>query len=379
MKLKVGIDASRNRSGGAKAHIIGILTELTSLPDEIIEVHIWSYKQLLDSLPNYNWLVKHCPPSLKKSLLNQVLWQYFKLPIEAKKVGIDILLNTCAGSVCHFHPSVSMSRDMLSYEKGEIQRFGFGYARFRLFILRYIQNYSLKNSEGVIFLTEYASKVIQEYCGAISNYTIIPHGVSRAFRIDSNFGVWKDKENQSIKIIYISFVELYKHQWNVVKAIKLLRQKGYNLSINFVGGGEGKAQKFFEKEVQIADPDKKFIKQIEFIKHNEIPFLLKQSDIFVFASSCENMPNVLIEGMSVGLPIACSNRGPMPEVLQDAGIYFDPENYITISQAIENIIINKSIRLEIAQKAKKLSEQYSWSRCANETFVFLLKTYKQSI
>jgi glycosyltransferase involved in cell wall biosynthesis len=68
--------------------------------------------------------------------------------------------------------------------------------------------------------------------------------------------------------------------------------------------------------------------------------LLLKSDIFVFASSCENMPNTLIEGMAAGLKIACSSRGPMPEVLKDAGYYFDPESPVSISKAIEQIILN---------------------------------------
>ena len=50
-----------------------------------------------------------------------------------------------------------------------------------------------------------------------------------------------------------------------------------------------------------------------------MPEYLSKSNIFIFASSCENMPITLIEGMASGLPIACSDRGPMPEVLQDGG------------------------------------------------------------
>ncbi|MEO6731751.1 MAG: glycosyltransferase family 1 protein [Ferruginibacter sp.] len=376
MKIKVGIDASRNRSGGSKAHIIGIITELELLPDEIKEVHVWSYKALLDILPNTSWLIKHSPPILEKSLIHQLWWQYKRLPLEAASACVDILLNTDAGSVCRYHPAVTMSRDMLSYEKGEIQRFGFGFARLRLYVLRYVQNYSLKKSDGAIFLTEYASQVIQRYCGKISNSIIIPHGVSKAFRIESNLGIWNKKEGEPIRCIYVSNVALYKHQWNIVKAIKHLRQQGHNLSVTFVGGGEGKAQRRFEKELLIADPEKKFTTQLEFVRHAEIPDLLKDSDVFIFASSCENMPNTLIEGMSSGLPIACSNRGPMPEVLQDGGIYFDPENYITIAQAIETIINMEANRLTISKRAKELSQQYNWSKCAQETFNYLVNTYK---
>lgn len=375
MTLRIGIDASRNRSGGAKAHIIGILSELHELPKEIGEVHVWSFKSLLDSLPNHPWLIKHAPPILEKSLVYQFWWQFRILPKDAESLGIDILLNTDAGSVCPFHPAISMSRDMLSYEKGEINRFGFGYARLRLYILRHLQNAVLRKSDGVIFLTEYASRVIQEFCGNLTDFIIIPHGVSKKFRIGSNSGEWKKKEGEPIKCIYVSNVALYKHQWNIVRAISLLWQKGYNLSITFVGGGEGKAQILFENEVKKADPQRKNITQLEFVAHNDIPSLLKESDLFIFASSCENMPNTLVEGMAAGLPIACSDRGPMPEVLKEGGIYFNPEDHISIAKAIETIINNEFYRKEISKIAKELSLKYSWSRCADETFAYIIKTY----
>jgi glycosyltransferase involved in cell wall biosynthesis len=377
MKIIVGIDASRNRSGGAKAHIVGIFNEIEALPEMIKEVHVWSYQSLLDLLPNYNWLIKHSPIDLEKSLFHQLKWQYFRLPIEAKNNNINILLNTSAGSICRFRPSVTMSRDMLSYEKGEIERFGIGFSRLRLIVLRYVQNYSLKKSDGAIFLTEYASRVIQEHCGTISNFKIIPHGVSNAFRVKSNMGNWEHNNLKPIQCIYVSNVDLYKHQWNVVKAISSLRQKGYNISITFVGGGKGKAQRLFEHEIRLGDPHNNFVIQKEFLAHSELPKLLIQSDIFIFASSCENMPNTLIEGMSCGLPIACSNRGPMPEVLKDGGVYFDPENYNSAVEAIQTIICDSQLRINIAKRAKELSTQYSWSKCAKETFEYLAEVYKQ--
>jgi glycosyltransferase involved in cell wall biosynthesis len=286
-------------------------------------------------------------------------------------------LNTSAGSICRFRPSVTMSRDMLSYEKGEIERFGIGFSRLRLIVLRYVQNYSLKKSDGAIFLTEYASRVIQEHCGTISNFKIIPHGVSNAFRVKSNMGNWEHNNLKPIQCIYVSNVDLYKHQWNVVKAISSLRQKGYNISITFVGGGKGKAQRLFEHEIRLEDPHNNFVIQKEFLAHSELPKLLIQSDIFIFASSCENMPNTLIEGMSCGLPIACSNRGPMPEVLKDGGVYFDPENYNSAVEAIQTIICDSQLRINIAKRAKELSTQYSWSKCAKETFEYLAEVYKQ--
>ena len=75
--------------------------------------------------------------------------------------------------------------------------------------------------------------------------------------------------------------------------------------------------------------------------------------------------------MAFGLPIACSNRGPMTEVLADGGVYFDPEDSESIAAAIEKIITHADLRISIAKRAKTLSEQYSWERCAAETWDFL--------
>src|SRR4051812_39164631 len=107
MGMILGIDASRNRSGGAKAHLRGILTGADPMEWGISEVHVWAYRSLIDALPDFPWLVKHSPPVLEKSLLHQVLWQYRKLPDEARKCGCDILFNTDAGSVCPFQPAVT--------------------------------------------------------------------------------------------------------------------------------------------------------------------------------------------------------------------------------------------------------------------------------
>ena len=78
--------------------------------------------------------------------------------------------------------------------------------------------------------------------------------------------------------------------------------------------------------------------------------------------------------MAIGLPVACSNRGPMPEVLQDAGVYFDPEDPVSISDAVESLLNNTELREVSEQRVLGLSSKYSWQRCANETWSFLKET-----
>jgi glycosyltransferase involved in cell wall biosynthesis len=91
------------------------------------------------------------------------------------------------------------------------------------------------------------------------------------------------------------------------------------------------------------------------------------------------MPNILIESMAAGLPIACSERGPMPEVLGDAGIYFDPEQPASIADAVRRLALDPGLRAEKAAAASKAASQFSWSRCADETFDFLASVAAQQV
>jgi len=378
MGIVVGIDASRNRSGGAKAHIIGILSSADPTVSGVDKVHLWSYRGLLDAIPDAPWLVKHSPPELERSLVHQVAWQYRLLPGEMHRQGCDILLNTSAGTVCPFAPAVTMSRDMLSYDSKEISRFGLSCMSLRLLLLRYIQSRSLKKAQGVIFLTEFAADVIQKSTGRLENVTIVPHGIGENFRRDSALGVWDGRQAEQIRCVYVSNALLYKHQWHVIRAIAKLRANGYRLSLLLVGGGEGKAQELLLREMALADPKGEFVQQLDFVEHNKIPDLIGESDIFIFASSCENMPNTLVEGMAGGLPIASSDRGPMPEVLKDGGVYFDPENSESIAVAVERIITDGPLRKAISKRAKQLSMEYSWQLCAVKTFGFLKQTLQMA-
>jgi glycosyltransferase involved in cell wall biosynthesis len=89
------------------------------------------------------------------------------------------------------------------------------------------------------------------------------------------------------------------------------------------------------------------------------------------------MPNTLIEGMASGVPIASSNRGPMPEVLKDGGVYFDPECPEEIENAILRLLDSTKLRERVAAQATRHASQYTWERCANETFQFLNKLASQ--
>jgi glycosyltransferase involved in cell wall biosynthesis len=374
----IGIDASRNRSGGAIAHLLGILSEINPDSHGIELVHVWAYRSLLDQLPDRPFLVKHNPIALECSLFSQLFWQATRLASEAKGVGCNILFSTDASTLCRFKPMVVLSQDMLSYEPGVMRYFGFGLARLRLLAILAVQNSAFRRASGVIFLTHYAGKIIQNSCGPLSSVAYIPHGVDSQFKEIKLVNEWSTVEKRQIRCVYVSNAEMYKHQWVVIEAVSLLTKRSHKLKLTLIGGGEGAAQKLLENAIATYDSAGTLVEKLDFLPHSSLPEILAQADLFVFASSCENMPVTLVEAMAVGLPIVCSNRGPMPEVLGDGGIYFDPTDAESIADAIENIIQLPELRSAIAGRAKSLSEQYTWRRCADETWRFIEETTKKA-
>ena len=65
----------------------------------------------------------------------------------------------------------------------------------------------------------------------------------------------------------------------------------------------------------------------------------------------------------------------MTEILGDAAEYFTPEDPASLGSCVERIIYNSSIAFEKANKAFKISQNYTWKKCAEETS----KIYKSLI
>lgn len=260
---------------------------------------------------------------------------------------------------------------MLSFEPGIMQHYGLTRARLRLLTIGWLQSRALRRAAGAIFLTRYAASVIQKATGRLRRVAIVPHGVGDDVRHKTAGEAGPSVPREEIRCLYVSNTTMYKHQWVVVRAIAELRRRGRNIRLLLVGGGSGPAQRLLDTAIAEVDPRGEFVECVEFVPRSRIPQLLAKADIFVFASSCENMPVTLLEAMASGLPVACSNRGPMPEVLQDGGMYFDPEDATSIAHAVERIITDPCLERRIAARARELSDQYTWARCSSETLRFI--------
>lgn len=370
----LGIEASNIRTGGGLTHLTEILSNIESAEMPFEKVIVWASTSTLAVLPNKEWLVKVSNKMIDKSFVTAMIWQTLFFRTEARNYGCNMVFAPGSTFLSPFRPFVSMSQNMLPFERAEMLRFKKKSDALKFRMLNITQSLTFKRAKGLIFLTNYAKQYIS---GAIhldvSKSIIIPHGISANFlnkpKVQADINTYS-VENP-YRLLYVSIITVYKHQWNVVKAVSALREKGYPVVLDLVGPKTEEGFALLEPVLQSVPSGEQYVFYHGSADRNQLRNFYLEADAFVFASSCENMPIILIEAMTSGLPIACSDRGPMPEVLKDNGFYFDPENVDSIENAIEKMLRDTTSRDTKSNKSYEAVKSYTWKNCAVKTFDYL--------
>ena len=367
------IDAISRGSGGSKRHLTELLKFFSKNPFHFDKIIIWAPSSLLNILPNHKKILKRTHFLLNYGWIGFLLWQLF-LKNKSFNGEAHCIFSPFGNYTGKNHPYVTMSRNMLMFEKKERKRNNSVLTRLKYKFLYYTNKKSFENADGMVFLSNYARNVISSKI-KLKNIDdiVINHGISNSFikkpKVQKNINSYSDLN--PYKILYVSHVFPYKHHLNVIYSIINLKKEGYNISLTLVGSNQfntiGKKIKSILKDDEIS----KYINWEEDISLDEVKKFYHNSDCFIFASSCENMPNSLIEAMSSGLPIICSNLGPMKEFLKDAGEYFNPLSETDLTKKLKKVIKDKNLRKVLAKKAHIYSSNYSWEKCAKQTFDFI--------
>lgn len=374
-KLVIGIDASNLLQGGGVTHLIEILRSVEPEVHGIAKVIVWSSAKTLAAIDHRSWLVKQAPAALNEGLLKRVFWKRYCLSKSARDMDCDLLFVPGGAYAGDFQPVVTMSQNLLPFELHELKRYGFRLFTLRLLLLRFVQSRSFRKADGIIFLTPYAKARVLETASTLRGRSaVIPHGLNPRFRMvpKAQRPIVAYDEKHPYRLLYVSIIDQYKHQWHVVDAVDKLRRKtGWPLVLHLVGPAYAPALERLQRVMNHHDPEHAWIKYHGTIPYEELHQIYGEADVGIFASSCENMPNILIETMAAGLPVACSNRGPMPDVLGEAGVYFDPEQPKEIASTLEELIGAESLRAKKSQASYQATQTYTWEACASQTFSFL--------
>jgi len=95
--------------------------------------------------------------------------------------------------------------------------------------------------------------------------------------------------------------------------------------------------------------------------------LYTHASLLVYPSLHEGFGVPPLEAMHYGCPVVVSNTSSMPEVVGEAGIYFDPHSEEQLISVMEEVLYSTSVRNAIVKAGHKRETLFSWDRCALET------------
>mgnify|MGYP000731145313 CR=1 FL=1 len=110
----------------------------------------------------------------------------------------------------------------------------------------------------------------------------------------------------------------------------------------------------------------RFVSFPGFVSEADLPDLYAGADLFVFPSLFEGFGIPLLEAMASGTPLCAANVASIPEVVQDAGLLFNPACTREIKQAIARLTGDEKLRNELVDRGLKLSRRFRWDDSARQ-------------
>jgi len=364
------LNALSARQGGGQTYVINLLERLPSeFPVKIFvlapaSLPLPSGQENLKRIP-VNWPVENP--------FARAIWERLFLPNLLKQVGADVLF--CPGGIigCRVPPgckSVTMFRNMIPFSAVQQRRYRSGYMQMRNAILKRVLLRSMERADLIIFLSNYAKTVIEErVSGKLKQTVTIPHGVSQTFRNSTGStppsAPWTPCEGY---LLYVSTLDYYKAQLEVVRAYAILKQKRATKEKLVLVGPEYQE---YGKKVR------RHIKQLGLendvlipgaMPYSAMPAIYQNASVNIFASECENCPNILMEALAAGRPVFSSNYPPMPEFAGEAAVYFDPSLPDDLANKLATILDDRDRMRELGEKAVAQSRLYDWASTARTTW-----------
>lgn len=217
----------------------------------------------------------------------------------------------------------------------------------------------MKNAQKVFFLSEaYKTQVFDKYIpkkyqDEISNKTlIIPNGIDDFWIENQPTCVKSIASDSHIKLIYAGRIDKNKNIPTTQRAMDMLKDDGYDVSLKVVGRIDDKKE--FEKIIK-----NKNTEYFDAVPRDELIRFYRESDIFVMPSFTESFGLVYAEAMSQGLPVIYSKRqgfdGQFPEGM--VGFSVNSNSVSDVYESIKRVINEYS---KIAEKVVEKSHRFNW-------------------
>lgn len=169
-------------------------------------------------------------------------------------------------------------------------------------------------------------------------------------------------------LVYVGGLNPHKNVLGLLKAMPGIVAERPEVHLAIVGDTSGKG--FWDNVAEL----RRFVKDhpplsahvhfTGYIGDSELVELLSGAAALVFPSLWEGFGLPAIEAMSCAVPVLSSDRGSLPEVVGDAGLFFDPENPDAIARCVSRFFADPALRAGLKDATVRRARTFTWERAA---------------
>jgi L-malate glycosyltransferase len=160
----------------------------------------------------------------------------------------------------------------------------------------------------------------------------------------------------------VAALEPHKDHANLIQAAELLASRFVDL--HWVVAGEGRLRPRLESQIKSL----RLTGRVHLIGHIDMPErLIADADLFVMSSQEEGLGTSVLEAMVLGIPIASTSAGGLPELLGNgAGLVVSPRDPAALAHAIGQILDDAELARRLSARGQEEVLRFSDQRMAEE-------------
>lgn len=154
----------------------------------------------------------------------------------------------------------------------------------------------------------------------------------------------------------------HKNHLRLVEALKILRDRGVDVPLVLTGAQGGQDLPVLAEADALGVRD--LVHFVGFVTPGELVALYRMAHMMVFPSLFEGWGLPVVEALSAGLPVACSNVTCLPAITAGAAELFDPSDSAAIADAMVRVWEDDQLRRRLITDGRARAAQFSWDHTA---------------
>ncbi len=355
-KVRVVINAIHAKSGGGVTHLRNLLPHLAE--DGRLETHVFLHVNQYSQFEPVDDRVRIHLFDFTEGFLRTLIWEQIVVPVKARSMRADVTFSLANYGPLFAPKPVIMLRNALSVV-GRERRF---WKRVYWVGLAMMTLISLLSSRHAIAVSEYSRRELTFGLKrtARRKVSVVHHGVDEVFSPP-------DGGERKPYLLAVGDIYVQKNLHNLIQALAIARRRCPDLCLKVAGR---RIDEGYFSEVVAAVHKSGLDDAVEFLgplSKESLRRYYRECGLFVFPSTTETFGHPLVEAMASAAPIASSNRTAMPEILGEAGEYFDPLNPSEMADTIVRIILDPELADTLGERGRRQAERFSWRRSARQT------------